>query len=172
MRAIILGLCLIVSFALPADAAPVLTVDSTADPLMVELNVFDAVDLFAFEIGVGFDDALFEFLGASEGPFLSADGASTFFIADVDPADASVVLVANTRFPESAGGVSGAGLLATLTFGRLPNTDGPLLVDITSEAFETAAPIPEPATLALLGTGLALARTRTFLRKRRKTTVC
>jgi len=167
------------SFARPAAAVPIVTVApansivAVGDTFVLDINVStpdvdDAV--FAFQFDLLFDPALLQAVGATEGSFLNGGGA-TFFVEGVADNTAGQFLNTANTLLTAINGVAGDGTLASVTFhatgaGVSAITIANLiLLDSTllsmgpratggSVTIVSAAPVPEPASAALMGIGL------------------
>ena len=163
-----------------AHASPIPTVSvdvaaptvSIGDNVVVTVDIANVADLYGFQFDLGFDPSLLSFTGGSstEGAFLPG-GGTTFFIGGIDDGSGTVSGTADTLIG-AIPGVSGAGTLATFDFTAVGSGAGALtlgnvvlldsnLASIDFQAVQSsvtvrpATTVPEPATLALLGLGLA-----------------
>lgn len=167
--------CLLAGLVAPA-AATTLSIDAApasvkvGETFAVDVIVTDANDLYGFQFDLVFAAPVLQAHEVVEGGFLAAAGASTsFFPGFVDAGEGSVSFIANTRLGPG-GGASGDGVLARLSFQALAPGQGSLqlrnVVLLDSALAETSATlagasisvtaVPEPASVAMLATGLAL----------------
>ncbi len=185
---------LICSAALPAAAAPILslTPSSTSvgvgDTFSIDVNVSDVDDLYGFQFDFNFDQSLLSPLGVTEGSFLSQGvSGSTDFLAGFDNGTGTIEFTLGFLLG-AVPGVSGSGTLATLAFvATAPgNTDfslsGLILLDSQLGEFQNtatinaaavdinAAPVPETASTAslmVMATGVTILARRRLARSTR-----
>lgn len=179
---------LICSAALPAAAAPILslTPSSTSvgvgETFSIDVNVSDVVDLYGFQFDFNFDQSLLSPLGVTEGSFLSKGvSGSTDFMAGFDNGTGTIEFTLGYLLG-AVPGISGSGTLATLAFVAMApgNTvfslSGLILLDSQLGEFQDAATIngaavdinasavPETASTATL---MLMAAGVTILARRR-----
>lgn len=168
----------------PAFAAATVSTTATPSPAVVgspanvKVMITGIVDLFGFQFSLAFNPAVLQAIGLTEGTFLAAGGATTFGTSGIDNVGGKVNFVFNA-LDNAVPGVSGSGLLATITFSAVAIGSSPLsfsdvlfidsaLNDITVSATNgvlQVVAIPEPAGFALLGFGLiALVAARRYQR--------
>lgn len=151
------------SFAAPAPAVQV------GDTFTLDVLVADAPDLYAFQFDIAFDPAIVQANTVLEGDFLSAGGRTTFFLpGTIDNSAGTVSFTANTLAGPGPG-VSGDGLVvhlsfhalavgqSSLSFGNVVLLDSALMELATTHmgGAISVASVPEPASVALFGIGLA-----------------
>jgi Cohesin domain/PEP-CTERM motif len=151
----------------PALAAPTFNVTSSNGVSLFHTIEIDVVaqsfaDLYDYQFDLTFDPTKFQFVSASEGPFLATAGA-TFFFGGM-PTAGSIQFVFDTLIGPGPG-ASGSGVLASFDFTAIgrgastfalanvlaQDTPGNLInVALTSDRVT----VPEPGTLALLALAL------------------
>lgn len=171
---------LICSAALPAAAAPILSLTPSSTSVgvggtfSIDVNVSDVEDLYGFQFDFNFDQSLVSPLGVTEGSFLSQGvNGSTDFLAGVHNGTGTIEFTLG-RLLGAVPGVSGSGTLATLAFAATGqgNTDfslsGLILLDSQFGEFQNRVtingaavdinnptPVPEPTSLMVMGTSVA-----------------
>jgi general secretion pathway protein D len=162
----------------PVISAPFVTV-GVGDTFTIPISITDAVDLTSWQFDLGFDPAIVNANLVTEGPFLSSSGAAlTVFVPGViDNVGGSITLNADA-YADIGTPPSGSGVLADIEFTALAPGVSPLIFSNVFinifEGFEIengqitvtgAQPVPEPATLMLLASGLGLLAMRRFARR-------
>jgi hypothetical protein len=164
--------------AFEVSAAPVLriqpgsTVTSLGSPVLLNLNVSDIADLFAYQFDIAFTPGILDAGAVTEGPFLSSVGSTLFLSGTIDNTAGLVTSVANTLIG-SVPGATGDGTLVHLTFDAAAGGTATvtlknvLLLNSALEPIESevepanvtvsASVVPEPDTFVLCGAGLAAA---------------
>ena len=107
-------------------AAPVSQEANVGVPFTVDIVIDNAANLGAYELTLGFDPALLQYISVRNGSFLGSSGRSVYCLPPVQN-QGSVHLVCLTLGPEPPG-PSVSGVLATLTF--LPLDTGETQVSI------------------------------------------
>jgi hypothetical protein len=132
--ALILGLVLSWSL-LPAAAEPILSlvpssqVVPSGQSLTLDVAITNVTDLFSFQFDLAFDPALLSAVSIVEGPFLPT-GGSTFFIPGTinnttGTITGTIIATADT-LTGAIPGVSGSGIIATVSFQALARGTSPL----------------------------------------------
>jgi hypothetical protein len=172
------GLC-----ARPVAAAPILSIEpgtstvNQGDTFFLDINITGVTDLYGFQFDVLYDPTILTANDITEGAFLPS-GGFTFFIP-ADPAATPGNL--GTTYDLLLGplqGVSGDGTLARISFtaasggpssislsnlllqdsvGNIIDFDTQTGTPSTSVDVNSTAPVPEPGTLMLVGSGIAMA---------------
>ena len=146
---------------------PSLTTVFPGDTFTLDVEITGAVGVFGWQVDISFDPAIINIVSTTEGAFLTAGAATTFFInGTLDNGTGLVDNMANTR-TGPVGGVSGAGVLASLTFQAVglgvtavtlsnvllsDSAAQPLTLGSTSAASVNV--VPEPGSWLLLLSGL------------------
>ena len=94
---------------------PETVMTSVGQTVSLNVTVSDIADLFAFQFDVLFDPSVLSAIAVAEGPFLASGGFTFFDPGIIDNTFGSVSFVFNTLLGR-APGVSGRGILATLSF--------------------------------------------------------
>ena len=178
--------------ALPAAAAPILSVSpvspivNVGDTFTVNIDLSNVTDLYGFQFDLGFDPTRLQVVpqnsqAVTEGSFLKQGGA-TDFLSGVDNGLGTIEFTLAFLLG-AVPGVSGSGNIASITFMALATGVSPFtlsnyllldsaggLIDPTiqngSVEITTSAAVPEPGTLLLLASGLAVAARRRLKRQR------
>ena len=94
---------------------PVVTTANPGESFTVSLSIQEVVNLFSYEVKVGFDSIVLEAVTVEEGPFIKDQTTSpigTFFLFIIEVDYVHVACVTQGSYP----GVSGSGTLFTVTF--------------------------------------------------------
>ncbi len=118
---------------------------SVGIPFTVDVVIENVVNLGAYELVLGFDPAVIQYLSAQPGPFLGSTGREVDCLSP-EASGSSVRLVCLTLRSEPAG-PSGSGVLATFTF--LPVDVGQS--DITIEGLILTTPLAKVITAGSAG---------------------
>lgn len=134
--------------SLIAPAAPVKlnwqpegVVTKTGSPVVITLQVTEAVDLFSAPLKVKYDPKSLKLAAATAGVFLSTDGQRVNFAYQDSPAVGEVSVILN-RLP-GVPGLTGAGALLSLTFQTL--AQGVTSVAISESSLKNSKLQPVPA---------------------------
>jgi len=186
------ALCLVLFVGLcarSAAAAPILSIEPSTstvnqgDTFFLDINITGVTDLYGFQFDLSYDPSILLANDISEGAFLASSGNQTLFL----PGDLSTPGNIAFNIGLILGGVPGAtgdGTLARVSFTAASGGSSSLslsnllLQDSIGDFIEadtlsasadvnasSTAPVPEPGTLMLVGSGLAMA-----WRNRRKLT--
>lgn len=155
-----------------AQAAPLLSIEPSSlsvgggQTFTIQVSVADAVDLYAWQLDLGFDPTILNANSIDEGPFL-ATGGSTFFIpGTIDNTAGSISFTGNSLLT-AISGVNGSGVLATVSFTAVGAGTSPVnlfnveLLDSSLSGTDTTVAngsvttvVPEPTGLGFAGFGL------------------
>lgn len=155
----------------PANGDPIISVgpfDSSTSPFVVPVDITDAVDLITWQFDLVFDPTIVQinvtcdpftdafcdliFGPVTEGPFTK--GPFSLFVPGViDNVNGLLSLVAG-GFGDPPPGPSGDGTLAYVEFVQL--VAGDPNIHVVNAATTSSSVVPEPATLLLLTSGLAM----------------
>ena len=152
---------------------------SVGDTFTVEVNVFQATDLYGFQFDLGFDPTILQATGFTEGTFLSSIGSTFFFGGSIDNTAGSVAFNTDTLLGAPNGG-NGNGLLMSFDFTAIAAGTSPLMISnvvladslgnslnssVANGSVDVSAsenggggggvPVPEPSSLAMMMGGLA-----------------
>ena len=171
----------------PADAVPIISAPfvtvGVGDTFTVPISITGAVDLTSWQFDLAFNPAIVKANSVTEGPFLSASGTlSTLFIPGAIDNGGGHILGTSDFFTDISPPPSGGGVLANIEFSALapgvsPQTFSNVFLNLSDQGFETAngqitvtgvPRIPEPATLMLFTSGLALLGARRLAKRRRR----
>lgn len=183
-------ICFVVGLTLnpsTATASPIATLSilpssttaSTGDTFALDVSIGDVSDLFAYQFDIAFDPSVLQASDIIEGDLLATGGTTFYLPGAIDNVLGNITFTANSLFG-AISGVSGSGTLATIHFAAAAAGTSPIslsnvvlldsgFADIsaafvdgsaTVRAVDSPMPVPEPATLALIASGLVLASSR------------
>jgi hypothetical protein len=155
-------------------SAPFMTVGvgnaNNPDIFTVPISITGAPELTSWQFDLAFNPAIVQGNSVTEGPFMSAFGATMFIPGVIDNGTGVISLVSN-YYVDLAPNPSGTGVLAYISFTALASGVSALTlsnvflndgfygdfnVDNGQITVTGDATVPEPSTLALLAGGLAL----------------
>ena len=171
-------ICSASAYATPiVSISPSPTTVFVGDTFTVDIAITDADNVFGYQFDLGFDPTKLAGIDITNGDFIS-DAIGFFVPGTVDNVGGTISFTANAIIG-AVPGVSGSGILAHASFTALgvsPSTPinllGPILLDdvlneisgvqsvggtVTITANTDVTPVPEPATMLLVGSGLAAA---------------
>ena len=153
----------------PIIAAPFVTANA-GDTFVIPISIANAGDLASWQFDLTFNPTVVRANSVTEGPFLSAFGATLFGSGAVDNTSGRISLVTDS-FVDLPPDPSGSGVLATIEFTALaagvsPLTFSDIFLNDVDQGFSAASgqitvggtpvPTPEPTTFIFLAGGLAL----------------
>ena len=106
-------------------SGPEVYMDSSFDGGQVVLDVYadNVVDLYAYGLEINYDSGVLDYASSSEGALLDIDGVDTAFNSALENGNEGVLILGNARLSNPAYGVDGSGILATVYFDILSNTN-------------------------------------------------
>jgi Flp pilus assembly secretin CpaC len=137
------------STAVIALAAPTEPMTATGGPAIVPLSITGADQISTLTLTITYDPNLLRVGGVTQGTFMSQGGANPTFSPKLDVAAGRVDMVFSR--PPSAGGASGGGLLAAITFQAIaPGVANVTVTGVATSASGAAVPIRgTPATIVV-----------------------
>jgi general secretion pathway protein D len=157
---------------------------TVGDTFIVDVNVADITDLYAFQFDLSFDPTLLSAVSVAEGAFLPSSGTTFFIPGTIDNVGGTITANADTLIG-AIPGVTGDGTLveveltalapgtSALSFGNEILLDSSLN-DITAETtFQNGSvtiggvsAVPEPSTFSMVGTCFLIVLPLIALRRR------
>ena len=144
---------------------------AVGDLVTIPVFIDEATDLTFWQFDLAFDPAVVQANTITEGPFLSAFGA-TLFGAGVIDNGAGLISLVTDAYVDLPPNPAGEGILVEIQFLALASGTSPLVLsnvflNLSTQGFEiengqitvtgpTPPAVPEPATLVLMTSGLAL----------------
>lgn len=158
-------------------SAPFATV-GVGDIFTVPISITGATDLTSWQFDLAFDQAIVQANSVTEGPFMLSFGTTLFSSGVIDNTIGLISLVTDS-YVDLPPNPSGSGVLANIGFQALAPgvsllTFSNVFLNLSDTGFNiangqitvTAAPVPEPTTLVLLTSGLALLGARCLARSK------
>ena len=179
--------------ARPAAAAPItlsvlpFQTASVGDTFQLDISIANVTDLFDYQFDLNFNPSILSALGVLDGGFLTSGGGTSVFggafALTLDNTTGVITILDSLLGPVT--GAGGGGTLASITFTALAS--GFSAIEFANTIFEDSlgnnlsaqlnggqvdvaggsgepSPVPEPGTLTLMASGLAIAA----IRRRRK----
>ena len=160
---------LVILQPLRVDAAPVLSAPFVTvhigDTFTIPISITGATDVTSWQFDLAFSPAIVKANSVTEGPFMSAFGATLFTPGVIDNVTGLISLTADA-YIDLPPDPSGSGVLANIEFTALapgvsPLTLSNVFVNDLDTGFQATngrvTVVPEPTTLTLLGLGLGTA---------------
>jgi Cohesin domain len=167
-----------ITSAVPTVTAGSATVN-VGDTFSIDISIADATDLTAWQLDLGFDPAIVQANGVTEGPFMSSFGATLFGPGVIDNVSGLISLITNS-YVDLPPNPSGSGVLAEIEFTALATGISPLtlssvFLNLEDSGFDVvkgqvtvgtggtgggSAPVPEASTVALIAVGLGVLAAR------------
>ena len=167
------------------EAVPIVSVGSATagvgDFVTIPVSITDAGELTSWQFDLAFDPTVVQGNAVTEGPFLS-DFGNTFFVAGVIDNGTGLISLVAGGYAGLPPNPAGDGVLAEVQFQALASGTSQLVLsnvflNLSTEGFEienaqitvtgpTPPAVPEPATLVLMTSGLALLAARNRVRRR------
>jgi hypothetical protein len=186
MSLVLPGLTLVVWviwLPVPAEAAAIVTPSVTADvgdTLSIDVSISDAIDLTSWQFDLHFDPTIVQADSVTEGPFMSAFGATLFTPGAIDNVNGTISVIAGfyVDLPPNPArdGVLATIALTLVALGASPLTFSNTFLNLEDDGFAVAngqitvldsASIAEPASLVLLAGGFVLLSLRQRARRGR-----
>ena len=168
--------------ALPVISAPFVTV-GVGDTFTIPVSITGATDLTSWQFDLAFDPSIVTATSVTEGPFMSAFGTTLFSPGVIDNTAGLISLVTDS-YVDLPPIPSGSGVLANIDFTALapgvsPLTFSNVFLNLSDSGFDIVngqitvtgtqpQKVPEPTTLMLLASGLALFGMRRLARRGRQ----
>lgn len=134
-------------------------------PLVLDVQIAGALDLYGFQFTLSFDPNLLQATGVTEGSFLADAGPTSFGVGGINNATGTVSFIFDSLLGATPG-VSGNGLLASIGFNTmqvgvsglsfsnalfLDSNLNTLLVQLQNASLQV---VPEPSALVLFALGM------------------
>jgi hypothetical protein len=165
------------------SALPFVTVGAVGDTVTIPILITGTTDVTSWQFDLNYDSSIVDATSVAEGSFMSSFGLTSFtpgfllpgvvsgvadFYVDLLPDPSGDGVLADITFLARAPGVSPltfSNVFLNLSGLGFTTQDGQICVE--PAACTTTSPVPEPMTLTLLASGLALAAGRKAVKRQR-----
>ena len=122
-------------------------VQNASLPFSLNITISNVTDLYGWQARVYFENSVINFVGATEGSFLSSAGVTTWVSPIIDngynATHGTVLLACSLEY--MVPGVNGAGTLATLTFQSVGGGNATIHIDpVDTKLVDSTTPYHQP----------------------------